>query len=98
MLHSTHQMLSALTRIPELEINRTQAQALAQSAANVARHYDVSASAKMIDWYNLAQVSALLYGSIFFTVRARRKAEREQNREAAAAPATSATGWQPTVN
>lgn len=42
----------------------------------VARHYDVGASAKTLDWFNLATTMASIYGVRAIAIAARRKAGR----------------------
>lgn len=45
----------------------------------VARHYDVGASAKTLDWFNLATTMASIYGLRAMSIAARRKGRRTGN-------------------
>lgn len=82
-----HAMLAALTSIKEMELDKDEAKALSSAAANVARHYDVSASQKSLDWANLVMVAGSLYGSRIFAYRLRRSTERKTKAQAQPAPA-----------
>jgi hypothetical protein len=55
-------------RIPDIELNDKEAAQLAEGIANVARHYELGASQKMIDWANLLSVAAMVYGSRIYTI------------------------------
>lgn len=77
LLFSTHQMLAAVTKTPEFAIEESEAKQLATAAANVARHYDMGATQKTLDWSNLIQCLALIYGSRIYAVRVRKKQEKE---------------------
>ena len=59
---SGHAMLAAMVKVPELAIDPAEAQSLAKAAANVARHYDLGASQKTLDWISLGTVIASIYG------------------------------------
>lgn len=74
-------MLAAITKIPELKIEQAESKQLAEAAANVARHYNVQASAKAIDISNLVMVCIMLYGSRIYAINARMKSERAQRAE-----------------
>lgn len=78
LLFSTHAILSAALHTPELALEKTESQALAEATANVARHYPTSISAKTIDWAALATCLAFTYGPRAVMIRQRLDAEREQ--------------------
>jgi hypothetical protein len=55
-------MLAALTKVRELELDKSEAEKLAKSIANVARHYHVPGIAqKTKDWIMLMQTIGVLY-------------------------------------
>lgn len=74
-------MLAVLTKTQELAIDKTEAETLATGVANVARHYDIGgASQKTLDWFNLIQALALVYGTRLYAVRGKfRKKPKVQN-------------------
>ncbi len=78
LLFSTHAILSTALHTPELALEKAESQALAESVANVARHYPTSISAKTIDWAALATCLAFTYGPRAVMIRQRLDAEREQ--------------------
>lgn len=72
-------MLSAITKIPELKIDKDESEILGRGIANVARHYDIGgASEKTLDWFNLIQALAMVYGPRVFVVAGRRKQKRAE--------------------
>jgi len=74
-------MLAMMVRIPEMRIDESEAAKLSKGIANVARHYDVTATQKTIDWSNLVMVLAMIYGTRMMAIGARRKADRQKQRE-----------------
>jgi len=74
-------MLAGITRVSELEMEQEEASKLAGAMANVARHYDMQASAKAMDWTNLIFVAGSLYGTRFAAIRLRRIMEKAEAAE-----------------
>ena len=70
-------MLAGLTSVKELSIDKTEANALATSIANVSRHYDIVATQKTMDWSNLFMALGMVYGTRLYAIRERRKARRD---------------------
>lgn len=66
-------MLAAFLKVPEIGITKEEADKLAKASANVARHYDVSATQKTLDWTNLAMAIAMVYGTRIMAINFRRK-------------------------
>lgn len=91
MLLSTHMMLAAVTKTKELQLDPQEAKQIANATANVARHYDLGASQKAIDWAALMNVCALAYGTRFFAIRARMAQEKRD----AARPSNGMAGPPP---
>jgi hypothetical protein len=80
LLYSVHGMLAGITKTEELMLDHSEAKSLAEATANVARHYDVSVSAKALDWSNLVMALGMVYGTRLVAIRARRGAERRAGR------------------
>lgn len=84
-LQSVHMMLAALTKSPGIIIDGEEAKLLSQSVANVARHYDIEATAKSLDWANLVAAAGMIYGTrIMASSLARQTAKSEKDKAAAA--------------
>lgn len=66
-----------MLKAPELELTEAEAKQYAEGVALVARHYDVGASAKTLDWFNLMTTMGSIYGMRAIAIAARRRAERE---------------------
>ena len=71
-----HFGLGIMLKAPELELSDDEAKQYAKGVAMVARHYDMGASAKTLDWFNLMTTMASIYGVRVIAIAARRKAER----------------------
>ena len=80
ILLSIHFGLSVVSKSPELELTQEEAKAYAESVAMVARHYDVGASAKTLDWFNLGTTMAAIYGMRVMMIADRRRRERSGER------------------
>lgn len=61
---------------PEFQLKEEEAEAYAKAVASVARHYDMGASAKTLDWFNLLTTMGSIYGVRVMEVVARRKGGR----------------------
>ena len=75
LLFSTHQLLAAIAKTPELALDETEAKQLAEAATNVARHYNIEAGAKAIDWSNLMIAMGMIYGTRIAAVMNKKKGE-----------------------
>lgn len=75
---SIHFGLAIAVKAPELQLNDAEAKQYAESIALVARHYDVGASAKTLDWFNLGTAMVAIYGTRFMMIADRRRRERAQ--------------------
>lgn len=77
ILLSVHSMLAVLTRVPEFELDKDDANKLAQASVNVGRHYNLEAAQKTVDWTNLAMIVAQIYGAKLLMYRMRRVEKRK---------------------
>lgn len=69
-------MLAYMTKVSELKIDESEGKILATGIANVAKHYDIGgADAKTLDWFNLFQSLAIVYGPRIYMIRANRPAK-----------------------
>ena len=78
ILFSAHAILASLTKTPELMMDHTEAAELSKAIGSVARHYDVTASAKTVDIANLVMVAGMIYGSRIIAIRARKGKEKKE--------------------
>lgn len=78
ILLSSHAMLAGIMH-PHMKIDENEAKTLATGISNVARHYDVGATEKTLDWCNLFMALGMVYGtrivSINMDLQARKKAK-----------------------
>jgi hypothetical protein len=82
-----HQILASVTKTPEFALEMAEANSLATAIANVARHYDVGATQKTLDWTNLVSTMTVIYGTRIFAARNRLGRERAQSSPEAASHA-----------
>jgi hypothetical protein len=75
-LTGIHALLAAGLGAPELLMSEDDGKIIGSAAAAVARHYDLQASQKAIDWGNLVVALGAFYGPRIIAIRARRKQER----------------------
>lgn len=75
LLYSTHNMLAALSKTPEIALSKEESNLLATAVVDVSKHYEFMSkvSAEAIAWTNLVQVAALIYGPRIVAFRASRK-------------------------
>lgn len=78
ILLSTHTMLAALTS-PVMKIDSEEAKVLATGVSNVARHYDISATEKTLDWANLFMALGAVYGPRIMLADWRKKPKPKAN-------------------
>jgi len=72
-------MLAGITKTAELALSPPEAKSLAEAVANVSRHYDVSVSAKALDWSNLVMALGMVYGTRLIAIRTNRRAARARS-------------------
>jgi len=75
-------MLAVLARVPELELDKDDAEKLARGITNVGRHYELQAAQKTIDWTNLAMVAATIYGAKLMLIRHRMREAKAKTDDA----------------
>lgn len=83
ILHSIHFGISIALKAPEFVLTSEEAEAYAKAVASVARHYDMGASAKTLDWFNLATTMGSIYGVRVMGIAARRKDDRRGRQRSA---------------
>lgn len=81
ILLSAHAMLAGITKIPELEIDVKESQAIADATAKLAEFYDLTADPKIIAWANLCMILGTTYGTRIITINMRRRNERIKRRD-----------------
>lgn len=78
--------------MPEIALEKSEAKALAEATAEVAKHYPMAIDPKTIAWVNLATCMGLTYGPRVYMLRKRLDAEaREKRHRRAGAPTPEAT-------
>lgn len=77
ILLSAHGMLAGITRTAELELDQPEANKIATAVVNVGRHYNMTMSAKALDWTALIMVIGEVYGTRLMAIRLRRTMERK---------------------
>lgn len=82
--------MSLALSAPEMELTEAEAEQYAKSVGTVARHYDMGASAKTLDWFNLLTTMGAIYGVRVMQIANRRKDERAGRRTAAPRAADAA--------
>lgn len=80
-----HKMLAAGSGLPELELSQAESDALATSAQNVMKHYNIKTSQKTVDWANLLMTMGVVYGGRISQINERSKREKRERRAAAQA-------------
>lgn len=69
-------MLAAMTKSPAFAITENEAQSMASAANNVARHYDMGATQKQLDWINLVMTLGGVYAPRMMMAKREKKAAR----------------------
>jgi hypothetical protein len=77
-LVNIHALLAGMTQIPEIAIEREQAEVLATAASEVMQHYDFGMNAEQQAWVNLMMVAGSIYGSKVFAYKIRKSQETEE--------------------
>lgn len=76
LLHSIHFGIAIALSAPEMQLSPEEAKQYAEAVAAVARHYDVGASSKTLDWLNLCGTMGGIYGARAMIIASRPKAAR----------------------
>lgn len=76
-LTGIHQLLAVALKAKEFELSEIEAKVLAENVANVGRHYDLVASQKSIDWFNLCMALSTIYGTRIIAISARKTHEKK---------------------
>lgn len=79
VLFSLHAMAASFLKTPELELDKSEADALAVAIDDVQRFYDVQTSAEVLLWVNVIGVCAAVYGPRIgaLVIRKRNESERK---------------------
>lgn len=96
-------MLAGITKTPEFALEEYEAQKLAEAGANVAKHYNITASDKALAWTNLAFCMGSVYGARIAAIGMRKKTEKAKKTNGHASgnaetPENSAAGETPYYN
>jgi hypothetical protein len=86
LLLTVHTGLSVVLKAPEFELTEEEAHKIAEAGTRVSRHYNMTATAKSIDFANLMIVLGTAYGSRFMAMKMRRDMERDERKKAAQSP------------
>lgn len=78
-------MMAGFTKIPELEIEPTEATQMAAALKSVADQYDIKPTEKSLAWANLVSATAMVYGTRVFAYRMRLKTEKADEKNTGAA-------------
>lgn len=76
LLYSTHLLLSAALQQPDLALSEDEAKEIAKASANVAKHYDLGASEKVVDWGNLFLCLGVVYAPRIYKVVSMNKKDK----------------------
>jgi hypothetical protein len=99
LLLAVHLGLSGLTKHPEFMLSQTEAKAMAEAAARVARHYDFVQSQRAMDWAALGMICVSTYGPRLMVIAAQhRPTTRRQSAPPSIIPAGSLNGGEPTFS
>lgn len=66
-------MIGGILKCEEFKLSQEESKVLAEAAGKVAGHYDLGVPQKSLDWFNLIQCMALVYGPRFAVLAARKK-------------------------
>lgn len=89
-MFSTHAILAAGLKTPEIALSKVEAETLAKATAEVAKHYPHAIDPKTIAWVNLATCMGLTYGPRVYMIRQRLDAEKRDRRARSGAGPTPA--------
>lgn len=77
VLVGIHGMLANMTATPELAIDISEGQSLANAAGNVMRHYGVKTTQKAVDWFALFGVLGGVYATRAVAIGNRKRMEKK---------------------
>lgn len=100
MLYSTHMILAAALKTPEVALEKDEAKALAEATAEVAKHYPTAISPVTIAWVNLATCVGLTYVPRVYMI-SKRNADKKPARpkpQQSPTPAANTNGAPPTTD
>lgn len=83
VLLSIHAAASTAFRVPEIALDKNEAEMLAKALVELEAQYPTQVDPRVLAWLNLAGVAGMIYGSRVFAYRMRKeneKAEKEQER------------------
>jgi hypothetical protein len=80
---------------PAWELSKEEARTIAESSANVARHYNATISPKVADWIVLGGVLATIYGSRLAPMVFARFSKKPQNKNQQATQSPQQTAQAP---
>lgn len=80
LLLTIHTGLSVLLKAPEFELTEEEAHKIAEAGTRVSRHYNMTATAKSVDFANLAIVLGTAYGSRVMAMKMRKDMERDERK------------------
>lgn len=80
-MFSTHAILAAGLKTPEIALSKVEAETLAKATAEVAKHYPHAIDPKTIAWVNLATCMGLTYGPRVYMIRQRLDNEKRERRK-----------------
>lgn len=89
LLLTIHTGISVILKAPEFELTEEEAHKIAEAGTRVSRHYNMTATAKSVDFANLAIVLGTAYGSRFMAMKMRHDMERDERRNKARAAASN---------
>lgn len=65
-----------MTKVPEIELDKVEAEKLSEAIGAVGRHYNMETSQKALDWSNLLMALGMIYGPRMFAVRVNKAAKK----------------------
>ena len=95
-MFSTHAIISAALKTPEIALSEPEAKTLAKATAEVAKYYPMAIDGKTIAWINLATCIGLTYGSRAYLIGKRLDKERKEPKQARRPQAGAQEQPQPT--
>jgi hypothetical protein len=76
-LSGIHALLAVSLSAPELNLTEHETKVLAENIAAVGKHYDLVASQKSIDWFNLIMACTTIYGTRIIAIGKRSAGTRK---------------------
>jgi len=79
LLYSIHLMGAEICKLPELELDKAEADKLGDAIKNVGQYYGAVLDPKKVAIFHLCVIAGGIYGTRFFAIRNRLKIEAERN-------------------